>query len=764
MPKSENIIFYEDREHSINYINSIASKKYNIHIFDKLDPAIDAIVKKLGNIVLIDYAVAKRNEFKDFRTLLNSREDVRFVVVAGKASRAKTKNAVNSNQLYFIDSPVQQNKLFYLLKKILKSLMEKYKHLDDSKAPAEERQDKLSFVNLNCSLSKYLFLSSNMQAIQAKGKRTAKNILEITTNHELKPDTELLLIIKDEGIPLKVAAVKDSKAKEKFLVTLIMKKKDVDLLELLKDEILIINYEGKFEQKDQTELEKEEHTLQMPESVAIIDDEEDIAKILKHYLIEAGCTKVDYFTQGETAWKEMQKFQYDFVIQDWSLPDIKGLALTNRFRQSELYAFVPVLIISGFIEKQDLSILGDFQILDFVEKPIQSTVCIKKVAALFNESMWFKTQEHELFDFFENISQNKEVNEENIINFIESSPNKANIAMITGKLLKEQKNYDLAEKSFKIAMKSKKTILKALNEIAKIYLEMGRNKEAKPLLEQALKISPNNLERLCNLGDLSLKAMDFKGANKYFNKALAIDGKNHKAKSGKKLSKNLSDYLVSADSVPESYAGLLNSVGISMTRQGKIKEGIEHYKNALQYIEDDTSKARLSFNLGFAYYRSNELPQASSWMEHALQLSPSFEKAQKYSGVVQKKMQDTGIDASKAPSIENISPDDFIDQNDEFESFDLALEESSKEPEVENYENEMRELQENCPKIKSYFHQLASQEENINSHIFYLHKLMKKNNINTFNKAIDISLEKGDTSVFSISQTITKLTEKPKAS
>ena len=172
----------------------------------------------------------------------------------------------------------------------------------------------------------------------------------------------------------------------------------------------------------------------------------------------------------------------------------------------------------------------------------------------------------------------------------------------------------------------------------------------------------------------------------------------------------------------------------------------------------------MSFNLGFAYYRSNELPQASSWMEHALQLSPSFEKAQKYSGVVQKKMQDTGIDASKAPSIENISPDDFIDQNDEFESFDLALEESSKEPEVENYENEMRELQENCPKIKSYFHQLASQEENINSHIFYLHKLMKKNNINTFNKAIDISLEKGDTSVFSISQTITKLTEKPKAS
>ena len=82
--------------------------------------------------------------------------------------------------------------------------------------------------------------------------------------------------------------------------------------------------------------------------------------------------------------------------------------------------------------------------------------------------------------------------------------------------------------------------------------------------------------------------------------------------------------------MPETFAGILNCIGVNMVRSGQFSDGIEHYNSALVHVNDEGIKAKLSFNLGLGYLRWKKPQQALDWFQRSKTYNPEFKKAEKY--------------------------------------------------------------------------------------------------------------------------------------
>jgi tetratricopeptide (TPR) repeat protein len=168
-----------------------------------------------------------------------------------------------------------------------------------------------------------------------------------------------------------------------------------------------------------------------------------------------------------------------------------------------------------------------------------------------------------------------------------------------------------------------------LHLLGKIKLQQHDYESAQVLLSIAQGLSPDNLDRLCMLGHVSLHQLEIEEAQQYFAKASKMDAENHKVKAGQQLAQNVSSYLHASppQTLPKNFASLLNAIGISMVKAQDHEKGIEHYKNALIYVHDAQLQARLAFNVGLGYARWQKPRESLKWLQKAESLYPQFKKA-----------------------------------------------------------------------------------------------------------------------------------------
>ncbi|MFK7823125.1 MAG: response regulator [Oligoflexales bacterium] len=366
-----------------------------------------------------------------------------------------------------------------------------------------------------------------------------------------------------------------------------------------------------------------------PKSVLVLEDDVPLAGMLTNELRAMGVRSVDRYENGNQAWKACQKKHYDFILMDWKVPALSSLALFNRLKQDSYYRNTPIMVMSGFLDKKDFSLLGEFHNASNIEKPFAVKFLVNKMQMLIKESRWLVQQESRFKTMISELERNQELDEDELLKMINEAPNPVPVAICLGKTLREKAKYDLAEGILLKALKySDNTVL--LSELGKVYLLKGDSEKAKSFLKRANKKSPDNLERLCNLGNLHLKDMDIEEANDAFHRACAIDNENSMAKSGKLLVNNIEKWVTGAISIPETFAGILNSIGVNMVRSGQFSDGIEHYNSALIHVNDQIIKAKLSFNLGLGYLRWNKPQEALDWFQKSKIYCPDFKKAEKY--------------------------------------------------------------------------------------------------------------------------------------
>jgi len=103
--------------------------------------------------------------------------------------------------------------------------------------------------------------------------------------------------------------------------------------------------------------------------VLVVEDEQDIAGLLKHTLEKMGGVDVDVVDTGDAALRVVAERPPDLILLDLNLPKASGLDILARFRQSTRYAQVPVIIMTSSDAKKDRSESAALGATDYFRKP-----------------------------------------------------------------------------------------------------------------------------------------------------------------------------------------------------------------------------------------------------------------------------------------------------------------------------------------------------------------------------------------------------------
>lgn len=121
-----------------------------------------------------------------------------------------------------------------------------------------------------------------------------------------------------------------------------------------------------------SELPKDQQSKPGQRTILIVDDEDEIRKLLRRVLESRGY-RVREADRGNTALKLVKEEAPDLMILDAMLPEVHGFDIARRIKGSERYGKIPIIMVSavyrGWRFAEDLK--ASYGVDAFIEKPFK---------------------------------------------------------------------------------------------------------------------------------------------------------------------------------------------------------------------------------------------------------------------------------------------------------------------------------------------------------------------------------------------------------
>ncbi len=103
--------------------------------------------------------------------------------------------------------------------------------------------------------------------------------------------------------------------------------------------------------------------------ILAVDDSPTMRRIIINTLKRAGFNNVVEATDGRDALAKMKVEKVDFVITDWNMPEMDGLAFVTNLRSSAEYKTLPVLMVTTRSVKEDILEAMKAGVNNYIVKP-----------------------------------------------------------------------------------------------------------------------------------------------------------------------------------------------------------------------------------------------------------------------------------------------------------------------------------------------------------------------------------------------------------
>ncbi len=121
------------------------------------------------------------------------------------------------------------------------------------------------------------------------------------------------------------------------------------------------------------------------ESVLVIEDEEDIAELIRFNLAKDGY-RVAWAATGEEGLTQVERDPPDLVLLDLMLPGVHGLDVCRRLKAGPNTAELPVVIVSAHGEESDVVTGLELGAEDYITKPFSPRVLVARVRAVLRRA------------------------------------------------------------------------------------------------------------------------------------------------------------------------------------------------------------------------------------------------------------------------------------------------------------------------------------------------------------------------------------------
>jgi tetratricopeptide (TPR) repeat protein len=366
-----------------------------------------------------------------------------------------------------------------------------------------------------------------------------------------------------------------------------------------------------------------------PERIVVIDTDAAMANLTVKQALAMVVEEVKVSHDPEEGYQAILTRQYTAAIIDWKLKgEITGLSMLTRIRRNRALTYFPMIISTGFSQKEDLRIITDYPCTVVLDKPLTTKSIANALGKLNSENQWYLTNEKNIRDAFSSPSLDQASAKELVDLLLLKNPKSAPLAMLVATHLMKN-NFDaLALNLCDKHLAADPKCVVALNVKSKILAKTGDMKGSMDSLCVAQSISPHNIERLCMLGEIEISLQNPEAAIANFRKALAVDSKDSKANIGMIMANGLKSGAVPAIGDGGSIAKMLNNLGAELASSGEYQKAIKYYMLSFAFVGSNDLQSRISFNMGLSFKKWSKLPQAKFWLAKSLALSfGAFSKA-----------------------------------------------------------------------------------------------------------------------------------------
>ena len=119
--------------------------------------------------------------------------------------------------------------------------------------------------------------------------------------------------------------------------------------------------------------------------ILVVEDDRDIADLIRHYLEKAGHS-VELLDSGSEAVLRAREDAPDLLILDLMLPGMSGLEVCRSLREDRETARLPIIMVTARAQEGDRVLGLESGADDYVTKPFSTRELVARVAALLRRA------------------------------------------------------------------------------------------------------------------------------------------------------------------------------------------------------------------------------------------------------------------------------------------------------------------------------------------------------------------------------------------
>jgi len=117
--------------------------------------------------------------------------------------------------------------------------------------------------------------------------------------------------------------------------------------------------------------------------ILVVDDFATMRRIVKNLLHDLGFDNVVEADNGVTALNALKNQKVDFMILDWSMPEMDGLTLLKKVREDPNLKDLPVLMVTAEARKEMIIEAAKAGVNGYIVKPFTANTLQEKIAQIF---------------------------------------------------------------------------------------------------------------------------------------------------------------------------------------------------------------------------------------------------------------------------------------------------------------------------------------------------------------------------------------------
>jgi two-component system chemotaxis response regulator CheY len=119
--------------------------------------------------------------------------------------------------------------------------------------------------------------------------------------------------------------------------------------------------------------------------ILVVDDFPTMRRIIKNLLKDLGFENVDEAEDGLMALERLRNGSFSFVVSDWNMPNMDGLAMLKEIRADPALCQLPVLMVTAEAKKENIIAAAQAGASGYVVKPFTAATLEEKLNKIFEK-------------------------------------------------------------------------------------------------------------------------------------------------------------------------------------------------------------------------------------------------------------------------------------------------------------------------------------------------------------------------------------------